>query len=341
MLTMDVFNQDAFSAVSLSAAVDKLDYVPNTLAKIPGLFVPDPVRTETIWIEERSTGAVVLPFSPRGSAPHQTGGDTRKVRSFQTLRYGDASRITASELLGIRAFGSEVQLKDLQTEVARRQQKIKQNTTLTKEYHLFNCITGAKVLDADGTLKYDWAAEFAQAIPGEIDFDLDNATPAEGAVRKKCTAVRRAMQKNLKGVGTATNIVALCGDNFWDDLTSHPEVVKTYLNWAAAADLRNGHGKEWSSFRYGEIDFVNYRGTDDGTFGVPTDKVKFFPVGAGIFRWAQSPGERFEHVGTLGQEFYSNIVRDKDRDAWADVEVFSYPLPVCTMPSALHQGRRT
>lgn len=343
MSILDVFRQDAFSTVSLSASVDKIDYVPQFLSKLDGLFVPDPVRTEAIWIEERTTGAIILPFSPRGTAPHQTGGDQRKARSFRSLRIADASRITASELLGIRGFGSEINVKTLQEEVARRQQKIKQhNFALTFEFHKFNCITGAKVYDANGTtVMYDWATEFSQAIPAELDFDLDNATPAEGAVRKKCTAVRRSIQKNLKGVGVAGSIVGLCGDNFWDDLTSHPEVVKTYLNWAAASDLRNGHGKEWSSFRYGEIDFVNYRGLDDGSFGVGTDKCKFFPVGAGIFRWAMSPGERFEHLGSVGQETYSSLVFDKDRDSWVDVEVMSYPLPVCTMPSALHQARRT
>lgn len=341
MLSMNVFNQDAFSAISLTAAVDKIDYLPSALSVMPGLIVPDPVRSEVIWIEERSTGFVILPFSPRGAAPHQTGGDTRKARAFGTLRYGDASRITASELFTIRAFGSETALKTLQLEVGRRQQKIQNNNQFTKEYHIFNLVTQAKVLDADGTLKYNWATEFGQTIPTEIDFDLDNATPASGIVRKKCTAVRRSMQIALKGVGTAREVVGLCGDAFWDDLVSHPEVLKTYENWAAASDLRNGFAKEWQTFRYGDITWINYRGTDDGTFGVGTDKVKFFPLGSGIFRWAQSPGEKFEHLGTLGKESYSWMVTDKDRDMWADVELYSYPLPVCTMPSALHQGRRT
>lgn len=342
MLTMDVFKQDAFSATTLTAAIDKMDFVPDFLGGIPGLWVPDPVRTTEIWIEERETGAVILPFSPRGSAPHQTGGDKRKARAFQTQRVADASRITASELLGIRAFGSETELKQLQTEVGRRQFKIGQNFNLTFEYHRFNCLTEAKVKDKDGTVVYDWATEFGQAIPGEVDFDLDNANPAAGAVRKKCYAARRSILKGLKGVGTASRIVGLCGDNFWDDLTGHPEVEKTFLATQQAADLRNDHGQEWSTFRYGNIDFVNYRGTDDGTtLGVGTDKCKFFPVGAGIFRWAMSPGESFAHLGQIGQARYSAIVTDKDRDAWADVEVYSYPLPVCTMPGALYQARRT
>lgn len=342
MLSMNVFKQDAFSATSLTAAIDKIDYVPGTLSAMPGLLIPVPVRTDAIWIEERSTGFSILPFSPRGTAPHQTGGDTRKARPFATLRYSDASRITASELFGIRDFGSETALKTLQGEVARRQFKMKQNFSLTKEYHILNLVTQAKVLDADGSTRVDWATEFSQSIPTEVDFDLDNASPASGAVRKKCTAVRRSIQVALKGVGMAREIVGLCGDNFWDDLVAHPEVVDTYKNWAAAADLRNGHAREWGMFRYGDITFINYRGTDDGsTVAVGTDKCKFFPLGAGIFQWAMSPGEKFEHLGTMGQEFYSWMVIDDDRDMWADVEMYSYPLPVCLMPSALHQARRT
>lgn len=340
MLSMNVFKQDAFSAIQLSASIDRLDYVPTFLQTLPQIIEIEPVRTDVIWIEDRATGAAILPFSPRGAPPTQTGGDKRNARSYPTLRYADASRITASELFNIRAWGSEVSIKTLQEEIARRQFKMKRNFQLTKEFHLFNLVTQAKVIDpASSSTVVDWTAEWSQSIPSALNFDLSNATPAEGAVRKLCTQVRRSIQVNLKGIAVPTRIVGICGDTFWDNLTSHPEVVKTYLNWAAAADLRNGYGKEWSSFRYGEIDFVNYRGTDDGTtLAVGAKNVKFFPAGTGIFKWALSPGEKFEHLGTLGQDMYSNMVTDDDRDAWADVEAYSYPLPVCTQPSALHQG---
>lgn len=340
MPTMDVFNQDAFSATQLSAVIDRIDYVPDTLSQIPGLIVEDPVYTKEIYVEERSTGAVILPFSERGTPPHQTGGDKREARPFKTLRFSDASRISASELFAILKHGSAVELTSLQEEVVRRQKKMLMNANQTVEYHIFNLVTQAKVLDRDGTVKYDWADEFDQSIPAEVDFDLDNASPAEGAVRKKCTAVARSIKKSLKGA-MPTRIVGICGDNFWDDLTSHPEVVKTFTGWAAAADLRNNHGGAWSEFRYGDINFVNYRGTDDGSFGVHTDKCKFFPVGAGIFRWALSPGESFADLGKPGQRFYSNTVIDRDRDQWTDIEMYSYPLPICTTPSALGQAKRT
>jgi hypothetical protein len=340
MLSMNVFKQDAFSAIQLSASIDRLDYVPTFLQTLPGIVEVEPVRTDVIWIEDRATGATILPFSPRGAPPHQTGGDIRKARSYPTLRYADASRITASELFNIRGWGSEVNIKTVQEEIARRQFKMKRNFQLTKEFHLFNLITKAQVIDpATSSVIQDWSTEWGQTIPTALNFDLSNATPAEGAVRKLCTQIRRSIQVNLKGLATPSKIVGLCGDTFWDNLTSHPEVVKTFLNWSAAADLRNGYGKEWSAFRYGEIEFVNYRGTDDGTtLGVGAKSCKFFPAGTGIFKWALSPGEKFEHLGTLGQDMYSNMVVDDDRDAWADVEAYSYPLPVCTQPAALHQA---
>lgn len=340
MLTMDAFRGDAFSATSLTAAVDRMGYVPGVLEAIPGLFQPVPVRTEHIWIEERDNAPALIQTSPRGAAPGQKGGDIRKGRNFKTVRLALASRITASELQGIRAFGSETETKALQGEVGRRQMKIKQDHQLTKENLRLGCVQGV-VKDADGSTIYDWATEFGQAIPTEIDWDLDNAAPASGVLRKKCNDVRRVMLRALKGLGGSNvSIWALCGDAFWDDLTAHKEVRETFLNWTAAAALREGNA--WQSFPFGSINWLNYRGTDDGTtVGINTDKAKFFPVGAGIFQWAMSPGESFEFANTPGKDDYSMVVMDKDRDMFADVEVYSYPLPVCTMPSALHQGRRT
>ncbi|MBR0855482.1 major capsid protein [Bradyrhizobium liaoningense] len=342
MLTMDVFNQDAFSARSLTAAIDKVGYAPSLLGTIPGLFVPVPIRTITVMIEERANAPALIQTSPRGAPPKQRGGEKRNMRGFSTVRLAEGSKIQASEIQGIRAFGSETELKQLQTEVATRQAKIRADLELTWEYHRLGALQG-KVLDADGTsVIYDWATEFGQTIPAEIDFDLDNPNPATGAVRKNCNTVKRAISKGLQGLGgDGVAVGALCGDAFWDDLTSHPEVEKTFLNTQQASDLREGFGKAWTSFKYGDITWINYRGSDDGAVSVGTDKAKFFPIGAGIFQVAMSPGESFDFVNTPGQMVYSNIVVDKDRNMWAEVEAYSYPLFVCTMPQALHRAKRT
>lgn len=340
MLTMNIFNDDAFSATSMLTAVNKVGYTPGLLGSLPGLFIPTPVRTEAIWIEEQTDGPALIQTSPRGAPPNRVQGIRREARPFKTKRLAEASRITASELAGIRAFGSETELKQLMAEIASRQQKMKNNMDLTFENWRLGCVQGI-VLDADGSTIIDWASELGQTIPAEVDFDLDNASPVAGILRKRCTTAIRTMTRALKGLGgNAVRFMALCGDDFWDDLIAHPEVRATYLNYQAAASLRDPVA--WETFVFGGITWINYRGTDDGsTVAIGTDKAKFFPVGAGIFQWAMAPGESFAELNQPGQEFSSMIVRDKDRDQWADIEMYAYPLPVCTMPSALYRARRT
>lgn len=337
---IDIFNDDAFSVTSLLTAVDKVGYVPGFLGSIGGLFEPAPVRTEAIWIEARGTDAALIQTSPRGSAPAAKGDGNRTATPFATKRLAQGSRITSSEIAGIREFGTEDVLRQVQTEVARRQFLLKRDMDLTFENWRLGCVQGL-VTDADGTTIIDWASAFGQTIPAEVDFDLDNANPASGVLRKKCAVAVRSITRGLKGLGgNSIRVMSICGDAFWDDLIAHPEVRETYLGQQEASDLRGPSA--WETFNFGGITWTNYRSTDDTTtVAVGTDKAKMFPVGAGIFKWAMSPGEKFEHVGQLGQMFYPDIVTDKDRDMWADVELYSYPLPVCTMPQALYRAKRT
>lgn len=339
---MDVFRGDAFSQITLTNAIDKVGYVPQLLGTIPGLFVPVPVSTTSIFIEERENAPALIQTSERGAPPKQKGGDLRTARSFKTLRLAQGSRIMASQIQNVRAWGSETEMHTVQSEVARRNFFLRQDIELTMEHMRLGAIQGI-VSDADDSVLYNWATEFEQTIPAEVDFDLDNASPATGAVRKKCNAVRRSIEVALKGLGgAAVSIAAICGDSFWDDLTGHSEVEKTFLNTAQAADLRGPFAQPWTSFNYGNITWINYRGTDTGTqVAIDTNKAKFFPIGAGIFQIAYSPGESFDVVNTMGRPIYNNIILDDDRNSFVDVEQFSYPLPVCTMPQALYRARRT
>lgn len=343
MPTMDIFNQDAFSMRSLTTAVDRLGYVPGLLASIPGLFVPRPVRTTDVWIEERDGAPLLILTSPRGAPVPRKHGTPRNARGFKTVRLALGDRVNASELQNMRAFGTETELQTVQAEVMQRYAGLKRDMELTKENLRLGCVQGL-VLDADGSTLVDWATELGQTIPTEVDFDLDNASPASGVIRTACNTARRSIIRGLKGLGGETiQIVALCGDTFWDQLTAHPEVRQTYLNTSEAMQLRTGTA--WSRFSYGDITFINYRSTDDGgatpTVGIPTTKAKFFPVGADIFQWAMSPGESFDFVNTMGRDEYAMIVPDSDRNMFVDVELYSYPLPVCTMPQALYRARNT
>ncbi len=345
MAGIDIFNSNAFSTFELTSAVESVPFAPNFLGSIPNLFVPRPVRTETVAVESRSGVLSVIQTSERGAPLTQRATEKREIRDFRTVRIAKGDRVTASEIQNIRAFGSMSELMQVQDEITRRMggpTGLRAEVELTWEHHRLGAVQGI-VYDADGvSVIRNWFTEWGIAQDAEIDFDLDNANPASGAVRKKCNQVVR---QTLAGLGMGSvmpenvQIIGLAGDGFWDDLTAHKEVRETYLNQQAASDLRQGNA--WGSFNYGGITWKNYRSSADGTVGINTDKAKFFPVLPGIFEVGQSPGESFDWVNTPGKPVYSMIVPDKDRNMFVDLEVYSYPLFICKRPKALQRARRT
>lgn len=347
MAHLDVFRQDAFSLLSLTEAINQQDFQPGFF-RSRGIFTPKRVRTDRVTIEHLDGTLSLIPFSERGAPLDQQVTSKRQIRDFRTPRIAKQDRITASELANIRAFGTESELQQVQAEVAARlngPDGLMRDVELTWENMLLGAIQGV-VVDADGsTILYDYFQEFGVAQAAEIDFDLDNATPASGAIRKKCNQVVRQMMKAAKGawIPGRTMVEAVCGDAFWDDLTAHPEVRGTYLNTQSAADLRNDVGMAYETFTYGGIRWVNYRGTDDDTtVAIDTDKAKFYPVNAPqAFILAFSPGEFFDTINLPGQDVYAMTIPDEKRNAFVDIEVYSYPLPICTRPAMLQRARRT
>ncbi|MBR0687338.1 major capsid protein [Bradyrhizobium manausense] len=339
MVSMDVFRQDAFSATNMTAGIDREGYVPTLLAQIPDLFVPPPLgqpSSKWIFVEERDNEPVLIQTSPRGAEPSmgRTDEPSRKVTPFQVPRLFRSRRITASEVAGIRAYGQTSVMQSLDMMVARKQYLIQKDMALTWEHMRIGAVQG-KVLDADGSTIYDYAAQFNQAIPAEVTWVLSPSTD-DGTIRTHCSVVRRGIVRALKGMGgNAVTVHGLASDTFWDALMASAEVRHTYQYAMQATKLQENAA--WQSFSYGGIMFWNYRGTDDNSaVAVPAGKCKFFPAGAGIFQEVFAPAdERFEFVNTPGQEAYCWIVLDEKRNMWADVEMYSYPLFMCTQPSAL------
>lgn len=339
MVMLDVFRQDPFSAIQLTTAVEKVPFLPSALGDL-GIFEDDPIRTKALAVEERAGQLTLIPTSPRGAPMSERTSERRKMRYFDVPRIVQGDTITADELQGIREFGTESVLMQVQTEVARRLSGptgITRNVEYTWENMRLGAIQGL-LLDADGSTIYNWFDEFGIVEADEIPFNL--AAQAEGTLRPICNGIVRSMARSSKGAFLpTTQVYGLCGDEFWDQLTNHPDVTRTYYNWSAAAELRQGQAFE--AMRYGGIDWFNYRGSDDtSTIAIPTDEVKFFPVGApGIFKRALAPAETFDFVNTPGKPMYIIPIFDRDRNSWWRAEVYSYPLHICTRPEVLRRGR--
>jgi hypothetical protein len=334
---MDVFRQDAFSAISMTAAIQDLEFVPGFLGQL-GLFTPNPVRTTDVTVERRGASLKVIPTSERGAPRTRRNPDRRNVRNFRTVRLAETDRLMADAIQNIRAFGSETELESLQVELARRQAILGQDLELTLERHRLSCINGI-LLDADDSEIYDYYDEFGIVAPTELGFNWAART---GVKKYIADNVKRPMIRALGGRAVpGMRIMALCGDDFYDDLQENAEYRAVYLqtNAARAALLED---KTFDSVQAWGVEWVNYRGTDDNsTVAIASDKCKFIPVGVpNVFQVAYSPAEGFDFVNTLGQERYSMVVPDPTtRNEYADLDVASYPLHICTTPEALLSGR--
>jgi hypothetical protein len=338
---LNLFRDDAFSTIELTTFVERTPYLPTGLGEL-NIFTDKPIRTTALAVEERNGKLTVIPTSERGAPLKERTTEKRKMRYFEAHRLAHGDTIMASELQNIREFGQESVMMQLQTEVARRlagPTGLTSNMEYTWELHRLGAVQGI-LLDADGSVLYDWFEEFGVPQPAEIAFNLNATSPKDGDLRKKCNALVRAMMRAAQGAWTpGTRVQAICGDEFWDALISHQDVVKTYFNWQAAQELRQGSA--FASMPFGGIDWKNYQGSNDNAeIAVAPDKVKFFPVGApGVFERALAPGESFEWVNTPGKPIYVQPIFDRDRNAFWRQEVYSYPLHICTRPEMLQRGK--
>ncbi len=345
MASLNIFNRDAFSGIALTTAIEKYPFQPTGIGEL-GLFTPNPIRTTALAVEERQGKLVLIPFSERGEEGTQRVTERRKARYFEVPRLMHSDTITASEIQNIRAFGSESELMQVQAEVARRLNGptgLTSNIEYTWEFQRLAAVQGL-CLDADGEVKFDWFAEFGIEKPKDIVFDLslnaDGSAVKPNSLRPMCNNIVRTMARKSQGAFLpSTEVYAMCGDDFWDRLTNFPDVTRTYYNWAAAQELRQGNA--FQAMRFGGINWFNYRGSDDGkTISVKSNEVKFFPKGApGVFEVAHAPGETFEWVNTPGKPIYVLPIPDLQRNMWWKAEVYSYPLHICTRPEVLMSGK--
>lgn len=335
-MEMDIFNQRAFHQIEMVDALERVPYTPQFLGQL-NVFEPRPIRTTTAFFEERDGVISLIQTSARGAPLEQAGKVKPRMRPVSNdRRLAKADRLMADEIQNIRPFGGQSDLMTMQQEVARRWSDLLVDLELTREYHRLGAIQGI-LLDADGSELFNWFDYWGITQPAEVSFGLHlEATN----VRGKCHEISREMQRAAQGAWTpATQIHALCGDQFFDDLIDHQDVADTYKNWADAARLREN--LSFRSFFYGGIWFHNYRGTDDeSTIAIAADECKFFPVNAPkVFQVVYSPAETFDFVNTPGRPVYPMIIPDRDRNAWVDLEIYSYPLHVCTRPRMLLRAR--
>ncbi|HEY8948454.1 MAG TPA: major capsid protein [Rhizomicrobium sp.] len=340
---LDIFNTEPFKVVQLADAINKLEFVPGRIAE-GGIFDSDGVNTVDIAIEEKTQMITLIPRTPRGAPGTTVGRTNRTLRKLGIPHHQVDDAIWADAVQGCRDFGTEEGVMDFMALVNERAGEHSQNFAVTEEYSQLGAIKGTIAYADGGTLNL--FTEFNVNQLAEIDFDLDNANPADGVLRKKCAGVIRSIAAEAKGLPWSGTARAFCGDNFFDDLLAHKEVRDTFKNWPEAQILREGYiepnGKSYGAFEFGGIVWENYRGAVGNTPMVDTDKCHIFPIAApGIFfRTRYAPADYIETVNKKGQRLYVKGMTMRN-DKGYDLEIQTNPIHYCRLPRVLIQGKRT
>jgi len=330
MPSLDAFNSDVFNMMSLTEAIDKLPYVPAFLGS-KNLFTRKGIQTTTAMFDEREGVLSLIPTAARGSRPTVAARGDRRARSFVVPHLPLTSSILADDVQNVRAFGQETALQTMSAAVNDELESMKQSFEATFEYHRAGAIKGV-ILDADGTsVIYNLFTEYG-LTQHEVVFNLSLST---FDVKSAATEVLRHIRDAL-GATMYMGVDALCGDDFFDELTSHAKVAAAFDRWQDGQFLRDQQFE--SGFPFGGITWYNYRGSIGSIDFFNTDEAYFYPTGVPrLFIEVNAPADYAETVNTIGKPYYAKQER-MAFDKGVLIEAQSNPLFICTRPQCLVKG---
>lgn len=330
---LDIFGTSAFDTLALTTAINKAPYTPRRIGQM-GLFNTKGVMTPHIAVEERDGLLALLPTVVRGGPATVAKRAKRTVRDFTCPHIPYEDTIKASDIEGIRAFGSESRLKSVAGMVNDQLTQMRNDHEATLEHLRMGAIHGV-ILDADGaTTLYNLFTEFGTS---EVTRDFDFANESGTTPMSSCMYVKRQIEIAL-GNAPYTRIHALCSDTFFDSLITHSTVVTAYALFQSGSVLRSDVR---NAFEFAGIFFENYRGSIDGVSFITAGSARFFPVGVpNLFTTYFAPADFIETVNTLGRPVYAKQAR-LEFDRGIKIHTQSNPLPLCHRPRCLVGGTIT
>ncbi|WP_397452522.1 major capsid protein [Pseudomonas sp. NA-150] len=325
MAEMGIFDDEAFSVTSLTAAINEQPYLPGRIGSL-GLFQEEGITTLTVQVEKDGDTLALVPAGERGSSGLVVNASKRNLIPFNTVHLPERFTITADQVQSIRAFGTRSELQAVQDVVNARLAKARRQLDVTHEFQRMGALNG-QVLDADGkTVLLDIYDRFGVERQ-TLRMGLDD----QGTELRISCGEALDMQEDALGSITSSGSRAFCGKNFWNKLVVHKSVKETYLNSLQAAALR-GDARE--SFEFGGIVWERYRGKVAGISFVHDDKALLVPEGVpDLYISVFAPADYMETVNTQGIPYYSKLEPLPFNKGVAG-EAQSNPLHLCTRPRA-------
>lgn len=315
---MDIY-RDYFTRENLLASLANTQYIPGMLGGM-GLF-------KTVGLTSTTFAAEALPknsvsettASPRGAPPKPLNLGKRAAHTFPTATYPWSGAVLADEVLNIRAPGINSGAEVIQQRIAEQTQMLRNQADWQHEYLRVSCVNSAT--NAFGT----------SPAPQVVAFGSSDTVAVNVSIHTK---IKLVMEAALDGL-MYTGLDALCEDTYWQALIQSKTMRETYLNTAAAANLR---GIPLDYIDYGDVRWWRYRAA--GNIAITTGQAKIIPRGVnGLFVQAFAPNDTMESVGmgAMGAPYYlhSEPIRTAAGIKGYEICLQSHPVMVCTRPECV------
>jgi len=327
MSILDVFNTDIFSAVSLTQSMNVEPPKPMRIGQM-GLFTTRPLTTRTAVLERKDRTISILPTAEWGSSGTVGKTDKRVARPFSIPHTPHDDVVLASEIQGVRKFGTEDQLETIQDTVLDKLDRMKAKHEVTHEYRRAAALTGY-VYDADGATKLvDLWTDFNLTRSSQ-DFVFGTST---SNIRGFCLAIKRVIERALGNGGLIGHIHGLCSETFFNALIEHATVTTAYERYQAGEQLRNDPRP---MFPYGGILWEEYSGSVGDRAFVTAGDANVFPVGVPeLFLEAFAPADNIDAANSVALPYYAMQEVMKMKKG-IDLHTESNELPLCSVPEVL------
>lgn len=334
---LDIFHNDAFSVVRLTARINDLPYVPGQISD-SGLFDTDGIDTLYVGVEKRPEGLGLVGPTPRGGPGETIMLDQDNLRLFPVPHYQRDESLNADEVQGRRAFGTENDLETIQQRMDRKIDRHLRDFDATLEHQRVGALKGI-VLDKFGNVMINLFTQFEIAQPANTVFHMPPASAASVAVpsiRRAMQNIRFAIEDTLDRPYTA--IEAWCGRDFYTALTESKEAYETF-KYQQGELLRGTLAPD--SFVFADVTWRRYRTGTKATVAngnvpfIAANEARFVIKGVpDLFMTRFAPADYMETVNTIGLPRYQKIIPRND-DKGVMIQVQMNPISLCTRPELL------
>ncbi len=293
----NVFKSDVFSFMSLTAAINILPPRATTIDAF-ATFVESGINTTTVSVEEKDGKIGIVKSQPRGFVGRGQSSKKRRIRKFDVPHYPEFDAIHASEVQGVRQFGSDSSMETVESKLAEKRSDLVDLLNTTIDAGKWGAVQGV-LYDADGSVLYDWFDEFGVAR-NEISIDLSDATIN---LRDEVIKAKRQAEKELGGYTWSKFTLALPAAVF-DAFVSHPSLKEAYDRWQDGAYLRADNRAGFMIADNVEVKSVDITDLGNGLKTIPDDEGFMIPNANSLLKVNYSPADTLEAANTIGLPYY-------------------------------------